>query len=85
MVSIVTVLVVPTYQSRQAENIFSTYYKHLNSIPTTLFTNFYHKTRRNKPNQDQANKNASGKIGLILSIPSQYIEWKRNSDDNQEP
>ena len=34
---------------------------------------------------DLVNVNAYAKFGLIPSICSQDIEWKQNSDDNQEP
>ena len=39
MVSILSVLVVPTYQPRQPENNLHVY-MNLNNIPTAFFTNF---------------------------------------------
>ena len=39
----------------------------------------------NNPNLDLVNINAYAKFGLIPSIVSQDIEWKRNSDNNQGP
>ena len=37
------------------------------------------------PNLDIINVNVYTKFGYILSIGSQDIEWKRNSDINQGP
>ena len=39
----------------------------------------------NNPNLDLVNINVYIKSGEILSICSQDIEWKRNSDVNQGP
>ena len=39
----------------------------------------------NNPKLDLVNNIAYAKFGLIPSIPSQDIVWKRNSDDNQGP
>ena len=37
----------------------------------------------NKPKLDHVNDDVHTKFGQILSIRSQDIEWKRNSDSNQ--
>ena len=42
-------------------------------------------TTGNNPKLDLVNVDAHEKIGQILSIRSQDIEWKRNSDVNQGP
>ena len=39
----------------------------------------------NNPNPELININANTKFNEILSICSQDIEWKRNSDVNQGP
>ena len=39
----------------------------------------------NNPKLDHVNVDVHTKFGQILPIPSQDIEWKRNSDVNQGP
>ena len=45
----------------------------------------YRKITGNNPKLDIVNVDVHTKFGLILSIRSQDIEWKRNSDVNQGP
>ena len=57
----------------------------LTSIKGRNSVKILQKMTGNNPKLDLVNVDAHTKFGPILSIHSQYIERKRNSDDNQGP
>ena len=57
----------------------------LTSIKDHNCVKILRKMTGNNPKLDLVNDDVHTKFGLILSICSQDIEWKRNSEVNQGP
>ena len=57
----------------------------LKSIKGRNSVKILRKMTGNNPKVDLVNDDVHTKFGRILSIPSQDIEWKQNSDVNQGP
>ena len=57
----------------------------LTSIKGRISVKILQKMTDNNPKQDLVNADVHTKFGQILSIRSQDIEWKQNSDVNQGP
>ena len=69
----------------QLDSVNSSGNKILTSIKGRNSVNILRKMKGNNPKLDLVNVDVHTKFGRILSLRSQYIERKRNSDVNQGP